>query len=415
MAIFSLSHSFIGRSTHAAGSASLFARYITRPEACTELVGERMPGYRRGLMGWLDQQEQDDRKNARVIDKVIVALPNELSHEQNVELVRAFGERMTEGRASWVAAIHDGPKDAGNPHAHFIFRDRDVDTGKRVMLTTERGSTQRFRDGWEQEANIALERAGFDARIDKRSLFDQGIDREPQLHVGAGAEKLAEKLHEFRSDQREVSRIINGERTVVTVNYPEIDQGRTRFEENEERKQRNLERESGAMELADGKPDRLTAMESLQQAEVRLTVLYQLIAQTGEDGALSGDQDALAYMAAEHFSERHEEGLFAREPASEVGSGHATERAPRKDGFDLVGGAGLALMGKLSEMVESLMDGPVSPRTEKEQQMADERKTERVVEQQQRQAEAETAAWRKAELEAYLQRRDRERHHDRGR
>ena len=72
-------------------------------------------------------------------------------------------------------------------------------------------------------------------------------------------------------------------------------------------------------------------------------------------------------------------------------------------------------MGKLSEMVESLMDGPGPPRTEKEQQMADERKTERAVEQQQRQAEAETAAWRKAELEAYLQQRDRERHHDRGR
>jgi hypothetical protein len=29
MAIFSLNHSFIGRSTHAAGSASLFARYAT--------------------------------------------------------------------------------------------------------------------------------------------------------------------------------------------------------------------------------------------------------------------------------------------------------------------------------------------------------------------------------------------------
>src|ERR1700759_1297741 len=108
MAIFSLNHSFIGRSKHPAGAAGDFAKYITRPGACTEVVGERMPTARGPMISWLDKEEQSDRKNARVIDKVIVALPNELAHDQNVELLRAFGERMTKGRASWAAAIHDG-------------------------------------------------------------------------------------------------------------------------------------------------------------------------------------------------------------------------------------------------------------------------------------------------------------------
>ncbi|WP_049823801.1 hypothetical protein [Bradyrhizobium sp. WSM2254] len=69
MAIFSLNHSFIGRSTDPKGSASLFARYITRPQACTEVVGERMPLDRAAMMRWLDGQEEKDRRNARVIDK----------------------------------------------------------------------------------------------------------------------------------------------------------------------------------------------------------------------------------------------------------------------------------------------------------------------------------------------------------
>ena len=83
---------------------------------------------------------------------------------------------------------------------------------------------------------------GFDERIDKRSLKDQGIDREPQIHVGAGAEKLREKQYEFRSAEKEVTRLIDGVPTTVTVNYPVIDEGKTRFQENEERIQRNMER-----------------------------------------------------------------------------------------------------------------------------------------------------------------------------
>jgi len=243
MAIFSLNHSYIGRSKHAPGAASGSVRYVTRPGACTDSIGKRLPTDPKDLAAWLDEQEQGDRKNARVIDKLIVALPIELSHEANLQLLSEFCERMTEGRASWYAAVHDGPDDADNPHAHIIFRDRDPDTGQRVMMTTEKGSTERFRQGWEQEVNIALERAGLDVRVDRRSLEEQGIDREAQLHVGAGAMALAKKEYEFESNQKEITRLVWGEQNTVTVNYPAIDQGKTRFDENEERKARNSERE----------------------------------------------------------------------------------------------------------------------------------------------------------------------------
>ena len=44
---------------------------------------------------------------------------------------------------------------------------------------------ERHRQAWEEYANRALERAGFEERIDHRSLKEQGIEREPQIHLGA--------------------------------------------------------------------------------------------------------------------------------------------------------------------------------------------------------------------------------------
>jgi hypothetical protein len=418
------------------------------------------------LMRWLDREEQNDRKNARVIDKVVVALPIELSHEQNMELLWDFCETMTKGRASWIAAIHDGPNDRDNPHAHIIFRDRDFQTGKRVMLTTERGSTERFREGWENAANRALEREGFDARIDRRSLAAQGIDREPQLHVGAGAEKLAERSHDFQSTQQEVTRLIHGRREIVTVNYPEIDRGTTRAEENEARKDRNLMRAAGvdlvrtpdgrfvpASEPANDRPhpfgpsylgeqpparavpngaddrpsnpdhlhspdfQRRFAMESVHAAEVRLTLVYQQIALLGDDGKLGASEDALTQMAVDHFDERRsrEEPDRGRHFVEYEVNREPSERSPRRDGFDLFGGGALAAMGRIGESLMSLFESSPRPSPVRGDDMRKERPIEHVVEEQQKQHEQELSSARRAELEAYLQQRDRERHIDRGR
>ena len=82
---------------------------------------------------WLDRQEEADRKNARVIDKVTIALPRELDAVQRVELVRAFAAEVTQGRVAWLAAVHDQGKDADNPHAHVVLRDRDLQTGKMAL------------------------------------------------------------------------------------------------------------------------------------------------------------------------------------------------------------------------------------------------------------------------------------------
>lgn len=136
---------------------------------------------------WLDEQESADRKNARVIDKVTIALPRELDAVQRVDLVRAFAAEVTQGRVPWLAAVHDQGKDAENPHAHVVVRDRDLETGKRALNMSEKGSTEMLRETWERACNVALERAGVDERIDRRTLEAQGIEREPTKHIGPQA------------------------------------------------------------------------------------------------------------------------------------------------------------------------------------------------------------------------------------
>lgn len=94
---------------------------------------------------WLDEAKQADRKNARVIDKIMVALPLELDAAQREALIRVFLHRLTGDRVPWLAAIHDLGKDAHNPHAHLVIRNRDRSAGGEA-----------FRQGQYATATVAL-------------------------------------------------------------------------------------------------------------------------------------------------------------------------------------------------------------------------------------------------------------------
>jgi hypothetical protein len=184
IAIYSLNIRSIGRTTHAAGTAGAYVRYITRPDAHAVTMAGRMPLDRWQAKHWIDQQEQADRKNARVIDKLVIALPREFHPLQRAKLVRILAERITQGRASWFAAIHQVGQDLNNPHVHLVIRDRDTVTGKRVALLSEKGACDWVRLLWETLCNEALERAGMAGRIDRRSHAVKGIQSAPARHRG---------------------------------------------------------------------------------------------------------------------------------------------------------------------------------------------------------------------------------------
>lgn len=249
MAIYSLRLTPIGKTTQKRPfTAAAHVRYIARPGAATHVMAERMPENKGRAQRWLRSAEKADRKNARVADKLVIALPLELTLDQNIDLVRTFAETLTRGRASWFAAIHARGKDRQNPHVHILVRDRDVQTGARVVMFSagpkevqQRAAKGKaapttlhlIRELWEKSANAALAEAGRRERIDRRRLRAQGIARPAQVHEGPNIRAMHHRGYRPRSTDR-VYRNRPGRRARErTVRYGEIDRGLTRVEYNE--------------------------------------------------------------------------------------------------------------------------------------------------------------------------------------
>lgn len=241
-----------------ASAAQEAVGYNARDSAASVIMAGRMPEDRTEAARWLDQRAAADRANGRVADTFIMSLPRELSREQNAELVRDWCETATKGKAAYFAAIHDKGKDAQNPHAHVIIRDRDysrdydaekkrprvigTSTGKKEIAEAERrgvappprATSYDLRQSWAEATNRHLERAGFDVRVDHRSYKERGIDRQAGIHVGRALPKMQEKGIAIQS--RDV------ERGARLLPYSVIDDG-TRAEHNARIKAANERRE----------------------------------------------------------------------------------------------------------------------------------------------------------------------------
>lgn len=156
---------------------------------------------------WNAAEAAETRKNARVAREVILALPHELDLAARKILARDMAAYLVERyRVAVDVALHspygkDG-HDPRNHHAHLLFTTREVTKdglGKktRILDDKEHGpqEIEAVRAVWEALANAALEQAGLEARIDRRTLMDQGIDRIPEIHIGpegkAGREERA--------------------------------------------------------------------------------------------------------------------------------------------------------------------------------------------------------------------------------
>ena len=206
-----------------------------RAEARTHFQAENMPDGGRGTRVFFDKlwEKAGMPENARICDKLMIALPGELAPEQRYEAVQTFMQDLGQGRIAWCAAYHEKGEDAHNPHAHIVFKDADIDTGRKVIGTTTsakdvreaqehgwkvppRATTDDLRKRWCDHLNKVMERAGLDIRYDARTLKEQGIDREPQIPIGPKAQALEEKSHDFDSHDRS-----RGDRTIA---YSLLDQ-----------------------------------------------------------------------------------------------------------------------------------------------------------------------------------------------
>ncbi|EGN7253090.1 Ti-type conjugative transfer relaxase TraA [Salmonella enterica] len=205
---------------------------------------------------WNALESHHKRGDATLGYEAEIAIPKELTIEQSAELVSAFARAVADKYGVGVGVDIHAPhiitdRDLEkNPNQHFVV---DEKTGKRhnenrhfhmqvsacsVGINGELGkkvneldpihckrrgiecSADYLRPLWEQYANDALERAGFDVRIDHRSYEAQGVDLVPTTHIGSAAQSASLKRDDIeRVEANTKTRAENARRI---IDHPEI-------------------------------------------------------------------------------------------------------------------------------------------------------------------------------------------------
>lgn len=150
---------------------------------------------------WNAAEKAEARKNSTVAREFEIALPEELSPAERQRLARDFARELVErhGCAADVAIHAPGKRgDTRNHHAHILLTTRrlgsDGFTEKTRELDDKKTGKQLVTEWRERFAGLQNERlreAGINARVDHRSLKDQGItDRLPQVHLGPAVTQM---------------------------------------------------------------------------------------------------------------------------------------------------------------------------------------------------------------------------------
>ncbi|MGC0397048.1 MULTISPECIES: Ti-type conjugative transfer relaxase TraA [Bradyrhizobium] len=161
---------------------------------------------------WNKVEAFEKRADAQFAKEFIIALPVELTTEQNIALMRQFVVEQVLSRrqvADWV--YHDEP---GNPHVHLMTTLRPLTEDgfgpKRVAVIGEDGQPLRMqsgkiayrlwagdkqefleqRNGWLDLQNQHLALNGHEIRVDGRSYAERGIDVVPTTHIGVAAKAI---------------------------------------------------------------------------------------------------------------------------------------------------------------------------------------------------------------------------------
>jgi ATP-dependent exoDNAse (exonuclease V) alpha subunit len=157
---------------------------------------------------WNRVEEAETRKNSQVAREVRVALPDELTHAQRVALVRDYAQTqfVDRGMVADIALHAPGREgDERNHHAHILLTTREVDTEGFTIKNRDWNKVELlegWREAWARDANLALERAGIEERIDHRTLEAQ---RGEALELAAEARERGDEAEELRETVRAVS------------------------------------------------------------------------------------------------------------------------------------------------------------------------------------------------------------------
>ena len=197
---------------------------------------------------WNAVEAVEKQGNAQLAREIEVALPSELSREEQIATVHDYVARnfVEKGMcADW--SLHD--KRDGNPHAHIMLTTRPIkengewdakkrtkykldEAGNRIPILDKRGKQkigsrgrklwervdepttdwnskermEEWRKAWADECNKRLAPA---QRIDHRSYERQGVEKIPTVHEGYSARKIEQEggISDLCERNREINRL----------------------------------------------------------------------------------------------------------------------------------------------------------------------------------------------------------------
>src|SRR3984885_4423435 len=167
---------------------------------------------RQQLWNEVERREDDSNRanSAQLAREIRIALPHELTDQQREWLIKDWvREQVT--RKGMVADVNihapGGEGDDRNHHAHILVTMREIGRdafGPKVREGNSREQVEQWRESWERMANKHLERHGHDARIDRRSFEEQGIEREPTTHRGPHVDAIERQKIETENTRQNV-------------------------------------------------------------------------------------------------------------------------------------------------------------------------------------------------------------------
>lgn len=161
---------------------------------CDVLLPAHAPVGFHNLQHFCNKIEQSEvRYDARTAREFKASLPNELTTEENVQIVKEYiRANFLEHGLGVIAAIHEGRNETdparNNPHVHMIVSTRTIEaTGfnkKKYRELDKYENTTIWRKRWADVQNLAYERNGLPMRVSHESLEIQGNrNRKPTIHL----------------------------------------------------------------------------------------------------------------------------------------------------------------------------------------------------------------------------------------
>lgn len=208
------------------------------------------------------QADLHERANGSAYREIEVAIPRELSKEQRVEFIREFVKQEigTDHPCTW--AIHQPPSaltSIEQPHAHIMFSERKLDgiernpeqffkraaaaykhrTTKEMIQpdaaakakggcpksdkfagspTERKEKLVALRERFASLQNEYLEKHGHADRVTHKSLEAQGIDRQPEKHLGPVAARVEENIVAILRNRGAAQQLEGAESEVKKIN-----------------------------------------------------------------------------------------------------------------------------------------------------------------------------------------------------